>query len=97
VQRTMIKAMDSGSPIACPPSAFPAAAGRRGRGACLDERLLQRVRRQSIVAQARLDGYTSTIMGRRRYLPDLTADNRQRPEMAEWMALNAPIQGPRRT
>ena len=28
---------------------------------------------QSIVAQARLDGYTSTIMGRRRYLPDLTA------------------------
>ena len=48
---------------------------------------------QSIVAQARLDGYTSTIMGRRRYLPDLTADNRQRREMAERMALNAPIQG----
>ena len=48
---------------------------------------------QSIVAQARLDGYTSTIMGRRRYLPDLTSDNRQRREMAERMALNAPIQG----
>jgi DNA polymerase I len=48
---------------------------------------------QSIVVQARLDGYTSTIMGRRRYLPDLTADNRQRREMAERMALNAPIQG----
>jgi DNA polymerase I len=48
---------------------------------------------QSVVAQARLDGYTSTIMGRRRYLPDLTADNRQRREMAERMALNAPIQG----
>ena len=48
---------------------------------------------QSIVAQARVDGYTSTIMGRRRYLPDLTSDNRQRREMAERMALNAPIQG----
>jgi len=48
---------------------------------------------QSIVAQARIDGYTSTIMGRRRYLPDLTSDNRQRREMAERMALNAPIQG----
>jgi DNA polymerase I len=48
---------------------------------------------QSIVARARIDGYTSTIMGRRRYLPDLTSDNRQRREMAERMALNAPIQG----
>jgi len=48
---------------------------------------------QSVVARASLDGYTSTIMGRRRYLPDLTSDNRQRREMAERMALNAPIQG----
>jgi DNA polymerase-1 len=48
---------------------------------------------QSIVAQARRDGYTETIEGRRRYLPDLTSDNRQRREMAERMALNAPIQG----
>jgi DNA polymerase-1 len=48
---------------------------------------------QSVVAQATVDGYTSTIMGRRRYLPDLTSDNRQRREMAERMALNAPIQG----
>jgi DNA polymerase I len=48
---------------------------------------------QSVVAQARIDGFTSTIMGRRRYLPDLTSDNRQRREMAERMALNAPIQG----
>jgi DNA polymerase-1 len=46
-----------------------------------------------VVAQARHDGYTETIMGRRRYLPDLTSDNRQRREMAERMALNAPIQG----
>jgi DNA polymerase-1 len=47
----------------------------------------------SVVEQARSDGYTQTIMGRRRYLPDLTSDNRQRREMAERMALNAPIQG----
>ena len=46
-----------------------------------------------VVAQARQDGYTETILGRRRYLPDLLSDNRQRREMAERMALNAPIQG----
>ncbi|EST33899.1 hypothetical protein N566_19125, partial [Streptomycetaceae bacterium MP113-05] len=45
------------------------------------------------VEEARATGYTETIMGRRRYLPDLTSDNRQRREMAERMALNAPIQG----
>ncbi|GIH68307.1 DNA polymerase I [Sphaerimonospora thailandensis] len=48
---------------------------------------------EAVVAQARQDGYTETILGRRRYLPDLTSDNRQRREMAERMALNAPIQG----
>jgi DNA polymerase-1 len=46
-----------------------------------------------IVAQARRDGYTETILGRRRYLPDLLSDNRNRRQMAERMALNAPIQG----
>jgi DNA polymerase-1 len=46
-----------------------------------------------IVDQARRTGFTETILGRRRYLPDLTSDNRQRREMAERMALNAPIQG----
>jgi DNA polymerase-1 len=46
-----------------------------------------------VVEQARHAGYTETILGRRRYLPDLTSDNRQRREMAERMALNAPIQG----
>jgi len=48
---------------------------------------------RDIVAKARMDGYTQTMLGRRRYLPDLTSDNRQRREMAERMALNAPIQG----
>ncbi|MBK8460334.1 MAG: DNA polymerase I [Micropruina sp.] len=48
---------------------------------------------REVVAQARKTGYTETILGRRRYLPDLTSSNRQRREMAERMALNAPIQG----
>jgi DNA polymerase-1 len=48
---------------------------------------------RSLVEEARRTGYTETILGRRRYLPDLTSDNRQRREMAERMALNAPIQG----
>ncbi|MDC5695872.1 DNA polymerase I [Intrasporangium calvum] len=46
-----------------------------------------------VVAEARGTGFTATMFGRRRYLPDLTSDNRQRREMAERMALNAPIQG----
>ncbi|MBC2934425.1 DNA polymerase I [Nocardioides sp. zg-1228] len=46
-----------------------------------------------VVDEARRSGFTETIMGRRRYLPDLTSDNRQRRETAERMALNAPIQG----
>lgn len=48
---------------------------------------------RDVVAEARATGYTQTMLGRRRYLPDLTSDNRQRREMAERMALNAPIQG----
>ena len=48
---------------------------------------------REVVEQARRVGYTETILGRRRYLPDLVSDNRQRREMAERMALNAPIQG----
>jgi DNA polymerase I len=46
-----------------------------------------------VVERARQEGYTETILGRRRYLPDLNSDNRQRREMAERMALNAPMQG----
>lgn len=48
---------------------------------------------EGLVAQARADGYTQTMFGRRRYLPDLRSSNRQRREMAERAALNAPIQG----
>ncbi|NJP71686.1 DNA polymerase I [Streptomyces sp. C1-2] len=46
-----------------------------------------------VVEEARATGYTATLFGRRRYLPDLNSDNRQRREAAERMALNAPIQG----
>jgi DNA polymerase-1 len=46
-----------------------------------------------VVERARAAGYTETILGRRRYLPDLASDNAQRRAMAERMALNAPIQG----
>ena len=46
-----------------------------------------------IVDEARRVGYTETMLGRRRYLPDLTTTNRQRREMAERAALNSPIQG----
>ncbi|MFD4407305.1 DNA polymerase I [Nocardia sp. NPDC058499] len=48
---------------------------------------------QAVVDQARKVGYTQTLFGRRRYLPDLDHSNRQRRESAERMALNAPIQG----
>jgi len=48
---------------------------------------------REVVEQAKATEYTETMFGRRRYLPDLKSDNRQRREMAERMALNAPIQG----
>ncbi len=47
----------------------------------------------SVVEQARKDGYTSTVFGRRRYLPELDSSNRNVREAAERAALNAPIQG----
>jgi DNA polymerase-1 len=48
---------------------------------------------KTVVSTAREKGYTETILGRRRYLPDLNHDNRMRREVAERAALNAPIQG----
>jgi DNA polymerase I len=48
---------------------------------------------QSVVEQARKDGYTQTVLGRRRYLPELDSSNRNVREAAERAALNAPIQG----
>ena len=48
---------------------------------------------KAVVRTARERGYTETILGRRRYLPELNHENRQRREVAERAALNAPIQG----
>jgi DNA polymerase-1 len=98
-QRAKIKAMNYG--LAYGLSAFGLAAQLRisteeARG-LMDEYFARfggvRDYLHSVVEQARKDGYTATILGRRRYLPDLLSDNRQRREMAERMALNAPIQG----
>nr|WP_262485256.1 DNA polymerase I [Corynebacterium poyangense] len=47
----------------------------------------------AVVDKARYDGYTSTLFGRRRYLPELTSTSRLARENAERAALNAPIQG----
>ena len=69
-----------------------------GRGARADGGVLRAVRRGAGLPAAHgrpgaPDGYTETVFGRRRYVPDLTSDNRQKREMAERIALNAPIQG----
>jgi DNA polymerase-1 len=46
-----------------------------------------------IVAEARSSGYTTTLLGRRRYLPELASSNFRDRQSGERMALNAPIQG----
>ena len=46
-----------------------------------------------IVAEARATGYTTTLLGRRRYLPELASSNFRDRQSGERMALNAPIQG----
>ncbi|QAY73941.1 DNA polymerase I [Agromyces protaetiae] len=52
-----------------------------------------RVYLRSVVEQAKIDGYTETIFGRRRPFPDLNSPNRVLRENAERAALNSPIQG----
>ena len=98
--RAKIKAMNYG--LAYGLSAFGLSQQLRidtERGARADGRVLRdrsaacATTSRGVVDEARRTGYTETILGRRRYLPDLTSDNRQRREMAERMALNAPIQG----
>ncbi|MFP3913574.1 MAG: DNA polymerase I [Actinomycetota bacterium] len=48
---------------------------------------------QGVVTLARNQGYTTTLFGRRRYLPELKSDNYRIRQMGERMALNAPVQG----
>jgi DNA polymerase-1 len=47
----------------------------------------------SVVEQARMNGYVTTLLGRRRYLPDINSSNRVQREFAERTAINTPIQG----
>jgi len=47
----------------------------------------------AVVTEARNQGYTTTLFGRRRYLPELKSDNFRIRQMGERMALNAPVQG----
>ncbi|TDJ48621.1 MAG: DNA polymerase I [Nitrospina sp.] len=48
---------------------------------------------ESTIEDARRKGYTTTLMNRRRYLPDLNSKNRQVREAAERVAINSPVQG----
>ena len=98
-QRSRVKAMNYG--LAYGLSAF-GLAGQLGIGVneakvLMDEyfEVFGSVREYlaQLVADARRTGYTETILGRRRYLPDLNSSSRTRRDMAERMALNAPIQG----
>ncbi len=48
---------------------------------------------REVVKEARRVGYTTTLFGRRRYLPELLSGNWRTRQMGERMALNAPVQG----
>ncbi|MBI5788337.1 MAG: DNA polymerase I [Candidatus Schekmanbacteria bacterium] len=48
---------------------------------------------EAIIAKARHDGYTTTLFGRRRYIPELQAKDKQTRQLGERMAINSPIQG----
>jgi DNA polymerase-1 len=48
---------------------------------------------KEIVEQARRDGFVTTLLGRRRYLPDINASNFNVRSFAERTAMNTPIQG----
>ena len=48
---------------------------------------------QKVIADAKQNGYVSTLFGRRRYLPELTASNAMLRNFGERVARNMPIQG----
>ena len=48
---------------------------------------------EKMIRRARESGYVSTFMGRRRFLPDIKASNRQIRQFAERNAINSPLQG----
>jgi DNA polymerase-1 len=48
---------------------------------------------EEMVIQARADGFVTTLLGRRRNLPEINSSNKTRREFAERTAINSPIQG----
>jgi DNA polymerase I len=48
---------------------------------------------EKTIEDAKQTGYTSTLMNRKRYLPDLNSKNRQAREAAQRVAINSPVQG----
>ncbi len=48
---------------------------------------------EEIVRQAQASGYVTTLLNRRRSVPDINAKNKAQREFAERMAINTPIQG----
>lgn len=48
---------------------------------------------KNIVKEARLNGFVSTLFGRRRYIPELSKDNKMVVQFGERVAMNTPIQG----
>ncbi len=48
---------------------------------------------EEVVEKAKIDGYTTTVFGRRRYIPELSAQNGNLRAFGKRVAMNAPIQG----
>lgn len=48
---------------------------------------------ESCIKKAKELGYSTTLLGRRRYIPEIASTNRQKREFAERVAINTPIQG----
>ncbi len=48
---------------------------------------------ESVVSQAKEDGFVTTLLGRRRYLPEINSSNRNRRDFAGRTAINTPVQG----
>ncbi|HVP35618.1 MAG TPA: DNA polymerase I [Terriglobales bacterium] len=48
---------------------------------------------ENLIEKTRQDGYITTLLGRRRYIPEIESPNRQKREFAERVAINTPHQG----
>jgi len=48
---------------------------------------------ENLIEKTRKEGYVATLLGRRRYIPEIESTNRQKREFAERVAINTPHQG----